>query len=70
MAVNRKELDKSLAKANEMVEKAEDIKIYSHIDCDGISAGAILSSTLDRLEIDHEIEFISLDRIPELEKKK
>jgi RecJ-like exonuclease len=69
MAVNRKELDKSLAKANEMVEKAEDIKIYSHIDCDGISAGAILSSTLDRLEIDHEIEFISLDRIPELEKK-
>ncbi len=69
MAVNRKDLDKSLAKANELVEKAEDIKIYSHIDCDGISAGAILSSTLDRLEIDHEIEFISLDRIPELEKK-
>ena len=67
MAVNMKELDKSMAKANEMIRKAEDIKIYSHIDCDGISAGAILSTTLDRLEIDHEIEFISLDRIPKLE---
>ncbi|MBI4814216.1 MAG: DHH family phosphoesterase [Methanobacterium sp.] len=63
-----KDMDKSLAKANEMIRNAEDVKIYSHIDCDGISAGAILSSTLDRLEIDHEIDFITLDRIPELEK--
>ena len=49
-----------------MVQEAEDVKIYSHIDCDGISAGAILSSTLDRLEISHEIEFISLDMIEDL----
>lgn len=69
MAVNITEMDKSLAKANEMVKKAEDVKIYSHIDCDGISSGAILSSTLDRLGLDHEIEFITLDRIPELEKE-
>ncbi len=69
MAVTIKDMDKSLAKANEMVQKAEDVKIYSHIDCDGISAGAILSSTLDRLEIDHEIEFITLDRIPELKRE-
>jgi RecJ-like exonuclease len=68
MAVNVKDMDKSLAKANEMVKESEDVKIYSHIDCDGISAGAILSLTLDRLEIDHEIEFINLDQIPELEK--
>ena len=67
MAVTIKDMDKSLAKANEMVKKAEDVKIYSHIDCDGISAGAILSSTLDRLAIDHEIKFITLDMIPELE---
>lgn len=53
-------------KANKMVKDAEDVKIYSHIDCDGISAGAILSSTLDRLEIDHEIDFISLDKIEDL----
>jgi len=69
MAVNVKNMDKSLAKANEMVKESEDVKIYSHIDCDGISAGAILSLTLDRLEIDHEIEFINLDQIPELEKE-
>ena len=69
MAVKINDMDKSLAKANEMVKKAEDVKIYSHIDCDGISAGAILSLTLDRLAIDHEIEFITLDKIPELERE-
>ncbi|HEY0196549.1 MAG TPA: single-stranded DNA-binding protein, partial [Methanobacterium sp.] len=53
-------------KAHNMVKNAEDVKIYSHIDCDGLSAGAILSSTMDKLEIDHEIEFISLDRIEDL----
>lgn len=60
-----KPFDRPMQKARELVENAEDIKIITHIDCDGISAGAILSSTLDRLEIDHEIEFISLDMIPE-----
>ncbi|HHX99952.1 MAG TPA: single-stranded DNA-binding protein, partial [Methanothermobacter sp.] len=58
-----KDMDKTLMKANEMVKNSEDVKIYSHIDCDGISAGAILSLTLDRLEIDHELEFITLDMI-------
>ncbi|MDD1775596.1 MAG: DHH family phosphoesterase [Methanobacterium sp.] len=53
-------------KAHEMVKNAEDVKIYSHIDCDGLSAGAILSSTLDKLEIQHEIEFISLDLLDEI----
>jgi RecJ-like exonuclease len=57
----------AFSKAHEMVEKAEDIKIYSHIDCDGISAGSILSSMLDRLGKDHEIDFISLDKIEDLE---
>ncbi|BDZ68179.1 hypothetical protein GCM10025860_16270 [Methanobacterium ferruginis] len=69
MAVTEKDMDKRLTKAHEMLKKVEDVKIYSHIDCDGIAAGAILSSTLDRLEIDHEIEFITLDRIPELKKE-
>jgi len=59
-------MNKAFSKAHHMVKEAEDVKIYSHIDCDGISAGAILSSTLDRLEIDHEIEFISLDKIEDL----
>ena len=49
-----------------MVKNSEDVKIYSHIDCDGISAGAILSSTLDHLEIDHEIEFVTLDMMDDI----
>ena len=66
MAAIPKNMDKTLIKAHEMVKNSEEVKIYSHIDCDGISAGAILSLTLDRLEIDHELEFITLDMIPEL----
>ncbi|MDI6644426.1 MAG: single-stranded-DNA-specific exonuclease RecJ [Methanobacteriaceae archaeon] len=60
-------MEKAFNRANEMVINSEDIKIYTHIDCDGISAGAILSSMLDRLEKDHEIEFITLDQIPDIE---
>lgn len=47
--------------AKEIIENAENIKIYSHIDCDGICSGAILSTTLDRQNKDHEIEFVNLD---------
>lgn len=65
-SMDQASLNKAFSKAHEMVQEAEDVKIYSHIDCDGISAGAILSSTLDRLEIDHEIDFISLDKIEDL----
>ncbi|MEN4006284.1 MAG: DHH family phosphoesterase [Methanobacteriaceae archaeon] len=50
-----------------MVRSAEDIKIYSHIDCDGITAGSLLSSMLDKLDKDHEVEFITLDKIDDLE---
>ena len=56
----------SFNKAHELIKKSEDIKIYTHIDCDGVTAGAILSSMLDRLDKDHEIEFISLDKIDDL----
>ena len=69
MAEIPKDMNKKLMKAHEIVENSEDVKIYSHIDCDGISAGAILSLTLDRLEIDHELEFITLDMIPDLKRE-
>ncbi len=59
-------MKQGFAKAHNMVKNAEDVKIYSHIDCDGLSAGAILSSTLDELGIDHEIEFLSLDMLEDL----
>lgn len=59
-------LKQGFSKAHRMVQNAEDVKIYTHIDCDGVSAGAILSLTLDELGIDHEIEFLSLDRLDDL----
>ena len=42
-------------KAKELIEKSTDIKVYSHIDCDGICSGAILSTILDRQQKAHEI---------------
>ena len=48
-------------KAKEIIESSSEIKIYSHIDCDGICSGAILSSILDRQNKNHEIEFVNLD---------
>lgn len=52
--------------AREIIESSEDIKIYSHIDCDGICSGAILSSILDRQNKDHEIEFVNLDALEDI----
>lgn len=59
-------MDKVYENAKKTIESSEDIKIYSHNDCDGISAGSILSTILDRLNKDHEVEFISLDRLDNL----
>ena len=53
--------------AREMIEESENIKVYSHIDCDGICSGAILSTILDRQNKDHEIEFINLDVLQNIE---
>ena len=50
-----------------LIESSEDIKIYSHIDCDGICSGAILSTILDRQNKDHEIEFVNLDVLDDIE---
>ena len=36
-------------KAKELIENSDNIKIYSHTDCDGISSGAILSSILKKI---------------------
>ncbi len=53
--------------AKEIIENAEDIKVYSHIDCDGICSGAILSTILDRQGKAHEIEFVNLDVLDDIE---
>ena len=52
--------------AREIIENAEDIKVYSHIDCDGICSGAILSTILDRQNKEHEIEFVNLDVLDDI----
>ena len=54
-------------KAKEIIENCEDIKVYSHIDCDGICSGAILSTILDRQNKEHEIEFVNLDVLDNME---
>ena len=53
--------------AREIIENSEDIKVYSHIDCDGICSGAILSTILDRQNKAHEIEFVNLDVLDDIE---
>ena len=55
------EMHEQYVKAKEMIENSKDIKVYSHIDCDGICSGAILSTILDRQNKEHEIEFVNLD---------
>lgn len=60
------EMEKKYKKAKELIENSEDIKIYSHTDCDGMCAGAILSTILDKLDKTHEIEFVNLDVLEDL----
>ncbi|WP_407393619.1 single-stranded-DNA-specific exonuclease RecJ [Methanobrevibacter sp.] len=53
--------------AKEIIAESSDIKVYSHIDCDGICSGAILSTILDRQNKEHEIEFVNLDVLDNIE---
>ena len=55
------EMKERYEKAKELIENSDNIKIYSHTDCDGISSGAILSSILERLGKKFEIEIVNLD---------
>ena len=54
-------------RAAEIIKNSEDIMVYSHIDCDGICSGAILSTILDRQNKEHEIEFVNLDVLDDIE---
>lgn len=53
--------------AKQIIESSDDIKVYSHIDCDGICSGAILSTILDRQNKEHDIEFVNLDVLDDME---
>ena len=61
------QMSEQYQKAKEIIENSEDIKIYSHIDCDGICSGAILSTILDRQNKDHDIEFVNLDVLDDID---
>ena len=60
-------MSEQYAEAREIITSSDDIKIYSHIDCDGICSGAILSTILDRQNKEHEIEFVNLDVLDDIE---
>ena len=60
-------MQKQYRQAKELIENSKSIKVYSHIDCDGICSGAILSTILDRLSKPHEIEFVNLDVLDNIE---
>ena len=61
------EMHEQYLKAKEIIENSEDIKVYSHIDCDGICSGAILSTILDRQNKVHDIDFVNLDVLDDIE---
>lgn len=61
------QMSEQYKQAQEIIASAEDIKVYSHIDCDGICSGAILSTILDRQNKKHEIEFVNLDVLDDIE---
>ena len=56
------EMKKRYEQAKELIENSDNIKIYSHTDCDGISSGAILTSILKKIgKTDFDIEIVNLD---------
>ena len=60
---SRNHMDLLLNKAKDKILDAEDVTIFTHTDCDGITAGSILSSILDKLEIDHTVNFVEINEV-------
>ncbi|WP_461435921.1 single-stranded-DNA-specific exonuclease RecJ [Methanosphaera sp.] len=64
---SRNHMDLLLNKAKDKILDAEDVTIFTHTDCDGITAGSILSSILDKLEIDHTVNFVEINEVESLD---
>ena len=64
---NSEHMDLLLNKAKDKILDAEDVTIFTHTDCDGITAGSILSSLLDKLEIDHSVNFVEINEVESME---
>ncbi|WP_413862167.1 single-stranded-DNA-specific exonuclease RecJ [Methanobrevibacter sp. UBA417] len=52
--------------AKRLILESDSIQVYSHIDCDGMCAGAIISTLLDRLGKKHDLDFVNLDKLEDL----
>ncbi|WP_455645093.1 single-stranded-DNA-specific exonuclease RecJ [Methanosphaera sp.] len=63
---SRNQMDLLFNKAKEKILDAEDVTIFTHTDCDGITAGSILSSLLDKLEINHSVNFVEINEVEHL----
>ena len=50
------------------IQESDEIHIVTHIDADGITAGAIAKSTLEGIRLEHSIEFVQRIDEPLLEK--
>ena len=64
---SRNHMDLLFNKAKNKILDAEDITIFTHTDCDGMTAGAVLSSILDKLEINHNVNFVEINQVESLE---
>ena len=51
-------MKKQLGEATRLVEKAKSIQVITHLDADGLSAGGIISQTLERAGKDFEIKAV------------
>lgn len=65
--MNMDELEGALRRARKLIDEAETVTVYSHTDCDGITAATILSKLLEGLGKDHEISIININEVPEVE---
>lgn len=50
-------LDRDLRVAADVLRDAKSVRVVTHIDADGISAGAIADMTLDRMGKEHTVGF-------------
>ncbi|MBE6485377.1 MAG: DHH family phosphoesterase [Methanosphaera stadtmanae] len=64
---SRNHMELLLHKAKDKILNAEDVTIFTHTDCDGITAGSILSSILDKLEISHSVNFVEINEVETLD---
>jgi single-stranded-DNA-specific exonuclease len=60
-------LSEETARAAERLRSADRVTVVTHIDADGICAGAVASTALDRLGIVHEVRFLKKLDEPALE---